>query len=168
LTKQCAFADAIRNLANGEYQNKSDELNSLDEQVSMEKMDMEEKVKMMQESIRKLGQKRKMIARQKEIAATDAEEVAREAHSGKKKLDSFIQDEWTPMVKAGMVTTEGNPDLPFTGASAEYLQNIFLPAAEHCTSQKDLLTVLKILKAFGGEQSVPFSCANLAEFAVWI
>ena len=45
------------------------------------------KVKMMQENIRKLDKKRETIVRQKETAATDAEEAAREAHSGKEKLD---------------------------------------------------------------------------------
>jgi len=117
---------------------------------------MEEKVKVMQEIIRKLNEKREVIARKKETAATDAEEATREAHSGKEKLDAFIEYEWTLIVEAGFATTKGNPDLPFIGASVEYLQNVFLPASEHFTSQKDLLTVLKILKAFGGEQSVPF------------
>ena len=116
LTTQCDSADAVRNLANVAYQNKLDELNSLDEQ----KMDMEEKMKMMQENHRKLDKKREEIARQKETAATDAEEAAREAHSGKEKLDAFIVYVWTLMVKAGFATTtEGNPDLPFTGASGQ-------------------------------------------------
>jgi len=50
------------------------------------------------------------------------------------------------MAKAGFATatTEGNPDLPFTGASAEYLET-----AKHFTSQKSFWQP-KILKAFGG------------------
>ena len=45
---------------------------------------------------------------------------------------------------------------PFTGSSAEYLYNVFQPAVGDFASQKDLLAALKILKAFGGEQIVPF------------
>ena len=106
---------------------------------------MKEKLKMMQENItRKLDKKREEIVRQKETAATDAEGAAREAHFGKEELDAFVEYEWTPMAKAGVATTEGNPDLPFTGASADYLET-----AKHFTSQKSFWQP-KILKEFGG------------------
>ena len=149
LSHQYAVAESNRIKVNQEFQIKSDVLIRHEEQLALVKLEMQQK-------IAKLEQDQDAIARETASAITESEKATKEAQIQKEKHDIFIEDQWTPMFGAGFAGAEGNPDLPFSGATAADLERTFQITDRQLTTGDEILAALKILKTFGGEQSKPF------------